>query len=393
MKAARFLFAVALVAIFVLSACAPEVITEKVIETQIVEVVKTEVVEKTVIETQIVEVEVEKEGSLTMGYAAPALYGGQKMIEDNFGLYANAKGWGILTTNANADPQKQNNDIDYLLSSGVAAIVTVPEDSAGICTAVEKAKAAGVPFFTIDRSPAGCAIDMTVLSDNRLAGQQAGQQMVDELTAKYGEAKGKVLEITGNLGQNVGQLRRDGFHDIVDKYPNIEVIQKVGDWDAAKGQQIALDVLTSDPDVDGIYFHSDNVYGPGTVAALEQLGLFAKRGDPKHIFMTSVDCGPWALGAIWDGIHDGCGSQPVSDFGIVVDWIEIVLNGGTIEEGDVVVEGAIWSPAKIIKNADGTMELFLATTLVNKDNITDPAIWTNMDKNGAPPADRPAFEN
>ncbi len=107
--------------------------------------------------------------------------------------------------------------------------------------------------------------------------------------------------------------------------------------------------------------------------------------------MTSVDCGPWALGAIWDGIHDGCGSQPVSDFGIVVDWIEIVLNGGTIEEGDVVREGAIWSPAKIIKNADGTMELFLATTLVNKDNISDPAIWTNMDKNGAPPTDRPVF--
>jgi hypothetical protein len=37
------------------------------------------------------------------------------------------------------------------------------------------------------------------------------------------------------------------------------------------------------------------------------------------------------------------------------------------------------------------MELFLATTLVNKDNITDSAIWTNMDKNGTPPADRPAY--
>jgi ABC-type sugar transport system substrate-binding protein len=392
MKATKVLFTLVFIMGLLLTACQPQIVEKTVIETQVVEVekkvIETVEVEKTIIET----VEVEKEGAVTMGFAAPALYGGQKVIEDNFGLYANDKGWAMITTNANADPQKQNNDIDYLISLGVDAIVTVPEDSSGICTAVEKANAAGIPFFTIDRSPAGCQIAMTVLSDNRLAGQQAGQQMVDELTAKYGEAKGKVLEVTGNLGQNVGQLRRDGFHDVVDKIPAIEVIQKVGDWDAAKGQQIVLDVLTANPDIDGIYFHSDNVYGPGTVAALEQLGLFHKRGEEGHIFMTSVDCGPWALAAIYDGIHDGCGSQPVSDFGIVVDWIEKAMNDQPIEEGEVVKEGAPWSPAHIVKNTDGTMELFLGTTLVNKDNIQDTAIWTNMDKNGTPPADHAAYE-
>ena len=118
---------------------------------------------------------------------------------------------------------------------------------------------------------------MTVLSDNRLAGQQAGEVMVDELTKKYGAPKGKVLEITGNLSQNVGQLRRDGFHDVVDKYKDIQVIQKVGDWDAAKGQQIAIDVMTANPDLDGIYMHSDNVYGPGTKAAMDQLAASTRR--------------------------------------------------------------------------------------------------------------------
>ncbi len=32
-------------------------------------------------------------------------------------------------------------------------------------------------------------------------------------------AHGHVLEITGNMGQNVAQLRGGGFHDIVDQYP------------------------------------------------------------------------------------------------------------------------------------------------------------------------------
>jgi len=327
--------------------------------------------------------------AVTIGFAAPALYGGQQFIQQSLVDNATAKSWEVVTTNADGDPQKQNNDIDSLISLGVKAIVTVPEDSAGICTAVEKAKAAGVPFYTIDRSPAGCQIDMTVLSDNRLAGKQAGEVMVDELTKRYGEPKGKVLEITGNLSQNVGQLRRDGFHDVVDQYPNIEVIQKVGDWDAAKGQQIVIDVLTATPDLDGIYMHSDNVYGPGTKAALDQLGKFVPVGEDGHIIITGVDGGPWMLEAILNGVADGTGSQPVSDFGIVVNWIEKAINGEAVEEGDVVQEGATWSPARIVTNADGTKELFLATTKVTAENITNPVIWTNMDKKFVMPTPMP----
>ncbi len=320
------------------------------------------------------------EAAVTIGYAAPGLYGGQQFILQSLEAFAGEKGWEVVVTNADSDPQKQNNDIDSLITQGVDAIVTVPEDSAGICTAVARAAEAGVPFYTIDRSPAGCAINMTVLSDNRLAGQQAGEAMVDELTKKYGAPQGKVLEVTGNLSQNVGQLRRDGFHDVVDQYPDIEVIQRVGDWDAAKGQQIVIDVLTANPDLDGIYMHSDNVYGPGTKAALDQLGKFVPAGEEGHIIITGVDGGPWMLEAILNGIADGTGSQPVSDFGIVVDWIEKELNGETVEEGEVVQEGATWSPAKIITNPDGTKELFLATTKVTAENIDNPVIWTNMDK-------------
>jgi len=371
MKSVKFLMIMVAVAAIALTACQPQIVRETVVETQIVEVAA-------------------EDAAITIGYAAPALYGGQKMIEDAFALALNKNGWAIITTNADADPQKQNDDIDYLLALGVDAIVTVPEDSAGICTAVEKAKAAGVPFFTIDRSVAGCSIDMTVESDNFLAGAQAGQKMVDMLTEQYGEAAGKVLEITGNLGQNVGQQRRDGFHSVVDTYTDIVVIQKVGDWDAAVGQQIALDVLTAEPDLRGIYFHSDNVYGPGTVAALEQVrGSVPLRGETGHMIMTSVDCGPWALENIWSGMHDGCGGQPVSDFPVVSYYMDKVFKGEAIEEGEYVQEGAIWSPAKVAKDADGNFHLFLATLLVDESNIATDAPWKLMDKSGTLPEGTP----
>ena len=361
MKKVKVLTFVAL-ALVLLAACAPAATPEP------------KVVEKEVVVT----VEVGKEGPVTIGYAAPSLVGGQINIQESLIKNAKTKGWAVVTTNANGDPQRQNDDIDYFISLGVDAIVTVPQDSAGICAAVEKAKEAGIPFYTIDRSPSGCQINMTVLSDNRLAGQQAGQAMVDLLTKKYGEPKGKVLEITGDLGQNVGQLRRDGFHDILDKYPHIEVIQKVGDGQADVGAQIVEDGLGANPDLDGIYMHSDAVYMAGTMAVLDQAGKLFKRGEEGHIFLTAVDGSPAGVQAIKDGWADESSNQPVPDFGIVVNWIEQELNGQPVEESTVEKAGALWSPARIKINEDGTPELFLSTTAVTEENQDDPGLWANQ---------------
>ena len=384
---ARFLFVFVVFALLVAAAqcgapATPEVI-EKVVTVEVEKEVEVEkVVEVEVVVTKEVEVEVEVEakGPITIGYAAPSLVGGQIDIQEGLVRQAAAKGWQAITANANGDPQRQNDDIDYFIALGVDAIVTVPADSAGICAAAEKAKDAGIPFFTIDRSPMGCQIDMTILSDNRLAGQQSGQAMVDLLTEKYGEPKGKVLEITGDLGQNVGILRRDGFHDILDEYPDIEVITKPGDWDAALGAQIAEDVLTANPDLDGIYMHSDAVYVEGTMAVLERFDALVQRGEEGHIFLTAVDGSPSGIRAIRDGWQDESSNQPVPDFGRqAVEWVErVVVGGETIEAGEVVQEGALWSPAVIIVNADGTPELFLSTTPVTEENTEDPGLWANQ---------------
>lgn len=316
---------------------------------------------------------------VTIGYAAPGLVGGQINIQETLLRYAQEKGWQVVVTNSNGDAQKQNDDIDYFISLGVDAIVTVPQDSAGICAAAEKAKAAKIPFYTIDRSPSGCAINMTLLSDNRLAGRQAGDELVKQLTAKYGSPKGTVLEITGDLGQNVGQLRRDGFHDAVDQNPEITVIQKVGNWDAQKGAEIIREVLAGTPDLDAVYMHSDAVYMSGTLAELKAANKLFKRGEPGHVFLVAVDGSPAGVGAIKDGYADESSNQPIPDFGLIVDFIEQELGGKPIQEGELKRDGALWSPAVMKKNADGTIEAFLSTTAVTIDNANDPALWANFE--------------
>ncbi len=358
MKYVKLLCILGIVAALGLTACQPEVITETVVEEKIVEV--------------------EKEGAVTIGYAAPGLVGGQINIQETLYRMAQEKGWAVVVTNCNGDAQKQNDDVDYMISLGVDAIVSVPQDSAGICAAAEKAIAAGIPFYTIDRSPTGCAINMTLLSDNFLAGQQSGEALVSYLEEKYGAVQGKVLEITGDLGQNVGQLRRDGFHDITDQYADLEVIQKVGDWDAAAGAEILREVLVSDPDLDGVYMHSDAVYMNGTLAELEAAGMLFQRGEEGHVFLCAVDGSPAGVQAVKDGWSDQSSNQPVPDFGLIVDFVEMELNGTPIAEGEYAIEGALWSPAKIVKNADGSFEAFLRTTSVTIDNAEDPGLWANF---------------
>jgi ABC-type sugar transport system substrate-binding protein len=314
-----------------------------------------------------------------IGYGAPELGGGQGVIMNGMVTGADNKGWEIVTNNADYDASKQANQIDDFIASGVNVLVTVPVDSQAICASVKKATDAGIPFFTIDRAPIGCEIAMTIQSDNYLAGKQAGEAMVKLLTEKYGEPKGTVLELQGDLGQNVAQLRGGGFNDVMKEYPNITIIQKPTEWKPEKFSQAALDVVAAEP-IDGIYMHSDCVGTTVVLAALEQLGKKFKNGEEGHIYMTGVDGCPDALAAIREGYSNQASSQPLPDFGVVLaDYVETVLNGGQIEEGTVEKEGALWSPASIVKSDTGFM-MNLATTSVDASNVDSPALWGNQAK-------------
>lgn len=317
---------------------------------------------------------------IVIGYSAPGLVGAQAQIQAGLVNSAKAKGWEVVTTTSGGDAQKQLNDINDFIAQKVSAIVAVPDDSAGVCQAVAAAKLAKIPFYTIDRSPAGCEIDMVVLSDNYLAGKQAGEATVEFLKTKNGSPKGKVLEITGNLAQNVAQLRGGGYNDVMKQYPDIKVITKVGDWDAGKGVEIVRDVASTEVDLDAIYHHSDCVYSAGTVQTLKEIGKAAVAGQAGHIFIAGVDGCLGTLDLIRAGSVDQSSNQPISDFGsLAADFIEKKLKGEAVGPGPVVKDGALWSPARIEK-ADIGLQLFLATTSVNKSNVDDERYWGNIEK-------------
>jgi hypothetical protein len=83
------------------------------------------------------------------------------------------------------------------------------------------------------------------------------------------------------------------------------------------------------------------------------------------------------LDAIREGWADSCASQPLPDFGIVVEWVERRFAGQGVEPGAVRREGAPWSPAQI-EHSDIGWKLLLATTPVSEKNVDDKSLWANQ---------------
>ena len=111
----------------------------------------------------------------------------------------------------------------------------------------------------------------------------------------------------------------------------------------------------------------------------KQAGMLHKSGESGHVYICSVDGSPIGLQAIRDGWADMASGQPVNDFGVVVlRYIPQVLKGQAVKPGVVTQAGALWSPAKITINEDGTPVLDLSTTKITMDNVNNPHLWGNV---------------
>lgn len=314
---------------------------------------------------------------VVVGYSAPEWGGGQHLIMEGFRARAREKGWRVIVVNANFDAEVQERQLQYLIEQKVNAIVAVPLDSRKIADSIRHAQSHGVLFYTIDRAPSEGKVNMVVQADNRLAGRQAGEAVVAALQARNnGVARGTVLELQGELTQTVAIERGEGFHEALKGQDQITVVQRETHWQAGLFGNLSREALQAEK-IDAIYLHSDMIGVPEVLPVLKQMGLLYPREDPRHVVLVGVDGGPPALQAIREGFMDCAVSQPLTDYGIVVQFIEKALRGEKNPEGTVEQEGAPWSPARIVSKPYGPV-LQMRTTPVDTKNVDVPALWGNQ---------------
>ena len=160
--------------------------------------------------------------------------------------------------------------VESVIARGVDYVFLGPTEYEAAIPALRKLKQAGVPtvlynYLTPHEDEVARAMTYVAYS------HYEGGKMTGEWAVKWLDGKGKVAIILGAPGVT-SDLRKNGFLEVVDKYPDIEVI--VGpytDFDRSKAYDAAQNLLTAHPDLDMIYGVSSSI-GLGSGHAVRQIG-------------------------------------------------------------------------------------------------------------------------
>lgn len=291
------------------------------------------------------------------------------LVDENIKSGAANEGLEALPAlNAALDVTKQATDIKNLITQGVASLIIMPIDTAAIVSSLREAGEADIPVVVFDTLPDEGPVYMSVRTNNIEMGAKACQHL-GELTG----GTGTIVEIQGDLASIAGRERSTGFEDcMAQDFPDIEILKVAAVWDPAKAAAGLETVLTSNPDLAGIYIHSGGGYLAPTLQVLERNDRLFAAGDPNHMPLVSIDGAPSELDAIRDGFLDSTVSQPADLYGSLS-----VFYAAEALKGTVFAPGPTDHDSTIIEQPGGILEDSLASTFVDKNNVDDPTLWAN----------------
>lgn len=249
---------------------------------------------------------------------------------------ATAAGDKVIFDVADSDAQKQASQIqDLIETQKVNAIIAIAQDGQQITASISLAKAKNVPFIAIDRA---------VADQQDITFQITGDPVADGgLAASQFTAAGtpmKVLELVGGLTDQNAIGRRDGFNAALAGNANVTIVSQVPtDWDPSKALDGTSNALQKNPDINGIFIPSDFLL-PSVQSALTTAGRQAPIGDPKHVFIVTIDGDQNGCAALKGKTIDGDIATLVSEFGKqAVDAADNAVAGKTVSPKTAQVKG------------------------------------------------------
>lgn len=241
-------------------------------------------------------------------------------------------GYEFVWTNANSDPAKQLSDIEDLLARNPALLVVAPIEYEPLAPVPQMAEKAGVPLMVIDRALPGepgtgqwIALLTTDFVDT---GAQVARDVVDELTKKNGEPKGKLLHVTGNKGASPVVDEQKGLESVFKGYPNIEIAASCdGLYSREPGRKCTEDLLQAFAagEIDGIVYDNDDMMIGGIQA------IRAGGRDELLGYLWGKDGTVEGLQAMLDGDATFSVQTPPYFGALTVQVFEAAKGGQTIE--------------------------------------------------------------
>ncbi|NEU31365.1 sugar ABC transporter substrate-binding protein [bacterium LRH843] len=288
-------------------------------------------------------------------------------------------GWDFESAVANSDSATQMNHIVNFISKKPLAIIADPIDSEGIITAVNNAVDAGIPVGVFDTPTTGGDVAMTVVFDNYKAGAMAAEEIVKRLEEKYGEAKGIVLNAYGAMSSSAWRARKEGFDDVMAKYPNINYLAMPAEGDMRLTQDVALNAIAQHGFIDAVHAPSDNP-AMGLYEALKQTDNLKKVGEEGHVIFVTVDAEPIALQRVEEGWYDATINQDCIAYGeLIVELLaDYTLQGKEFEVGSTYENDKYYWKSAEVTEGDSGPQIIIDPYVIDSSNVDDPSHWGNI---------------
>jgi simple sugar transport system substrate-binding protein/ribose transport system substrate-binding protein len=291
--------------------------------------------------------------------------------------FASQMGLHLITTNSQNDISKLAANVQTMVSQGVKGVVIAPQDTAAVVPTLQLLESKHIPAVSIDTRPDSGSVFMVVRANNRAYGQKACEFLGTQM-----HGKGKVVMLEGDLASINGRDRTEAFGQCMKQiFAGIKVFGEPSKWDPATAASQLAAVLSSNPDIKGVYMESSFALA-GTLQVLKQHNLLFPAGNPKHVFIVSNDGIPQELKDIASGQIDATVSQPAdlyAKYGLY--YVQAALQGKTFSPGPTDHNSTI------IQVRPGLMEDQLAAPLVTRDGAsyggiasvksTDTSLWGN----------------
>lgn len=151
------------------------------------------------------------------------------------------------------DSERQIQQIDSLVESGIQLLIVAPNQRSSVKSAIDRAYDKGIPVIVFERKTDSQKYTAFVSADNYEMGRLMGEYVVSRL-----DGKGNVLEIAGLKGSSPAEERHKGFFDALAQYPEVKVVKMLqGDWTETTAYQAVKDYKGDLNNIDVVFGHND----------------------------------------------------------------------------------------------------------------------------------------
>lgn len=233
--------------------------------------------------------------------------GGGKAISLGFSQVGSESGWRTANSDSVKDAakesgytlkfsdaqQKQENQISAIrsyIAQKVDVIAFSPVVVTGWDAVLKEAKAAKIPVVLTDRSveTSDESLYVTLVGSDFTAEGERAAAILEKVLATAGH-KGdvKIAQLEGTTGAAPAIERAKGFKTVMDRDHKDDwkiVVSQTGDFTRAGGKQVMAAFLQSNPDVNVLFAHNDDM-AIGAIQAIEAAG----KKPGKDILIVSID--------------------------------------------------------------------------------------------------------